>query len=128
MMKAMLVENERLVLREVEMPVAKADEVLIEVRAIGINRADLLQRSGKYPSPKGWPAWPGLEVAGTIKSMGEEAAASGKFQIGDKVCALLVVADIQNTLVHRMEWLCLCQKTYRLKRHQHYLKHMRPRT
>lgn len=55
MMKAMLVENERLVLREVEMPVAKADEVLIEVRAIGINRADLLQRSGKYPSPKGWP-------------------------------------------------------------------------
>lgn len=88
-MKAMLVENEQLVLKEVEMPVAKTDEILIKVRAIGINRADLLQRSGKYPSPKGWPAWPGLEVAGTIKSMGEEATASGKFQIGDKVCALL---------------------------------------
>ena len=88
-MKAMLVKNEKLVLGEVEMPVAKSDEVLIEIKAIGINRADLLQRKGSYPSPKGWPEWPGLEVAGVIKAMGDEAKASGKLAIGDNVCALL---------------------------------------
>lgn len=88
-MKAMLVKNEQLVLSEVEVPVPKADEVLIEIKAIGVNRADLLQRKGTYPSPKGWPEWPGLEVSGIIKAMGREALASAKFQIGDKVCALL---------------------------------------
>ena len=46
-MKAMLVKNEELILSEVEMPVAKVDEVLIEIKAIGINRADLLQRKGR---------------------------------------------------------------------------------
>ena len=88
-MKAMLVKNEQLVLSEVEMPVPKADEVLIEIKAIGVNRADLLQRKGTYPSPKGWPEWPGLEVAGVVKAMGQEALTSARFQIGDKVCALL---------------------------------------
>ena len=88
-MKAMLVKNEQLVLSEVEVPVPKADEVLIEIKAIGVNRADLLQRKGTYPSPKGWPEWPGLEVAGVVKAMGQEALTSARFQIGDKVCALL---------------------------------------
>ena len=76
-MKAMLSENEILVMKEVEKPTPKSDEILIDVRAIGINRADLLQRSGKYPSPKGWPEWPGLEVSGVVE------------KLGDKVCALL---------------------------------------
>lgn len=89
-MKAMLVNKEqKLVLAEVDKPVATENEVLIQVRAIGLNRADLLQRKGTYPSPKGWPQWPGLEVAGEVEAMGENAAASGKFKIGDKVCALL---------------------------------------
>ena len=89
-MKAMLVNNvQKLELAEVDKPVAKENEVLIRVRAIGLNRADLLQRKGTYPSPKGWPQWPGLEVAGEVEALGEKAAMSGKFQIGDKVCALL---------------------------------------
>ena len=88
-MKAMLVKNERLVMTEVEMPVPKAGEILIEVKAIGINRADLLQRKGTYPSPKGWPEWPGLEVAGKVAAMGADVEKSGKFNLGDDVCALL---------------------------------------
>ena len=88
-MKAMLVENEKLVLTEVEMPEVKACELRIKIKAIGINRADLLQKKGTYPSPKGWPQWPGLEVAGVVDSIGDVAKEKGRFKIGDKVCALL---------------------------------------
>ena len=85
----MLVKNERLVMTEVDKPMPKAGEVLIEVKAIGINRADLLQRKGTYPSPKGWPEWPGLEVAGKVAAMGDDAKMEGRLNIGDDVCALL---------------------------------------
>lgn len=89
-MKAMLVnDKQQLVLSDVEMPAVKEDEILIEVCAVGINRADLLQRKGTYPSPKGWPQWPGLEVAGRVKAMGKEASLNTDYKIGDKVCALL---------------------------------------
>jgi len=88
-MKAMLVKEGRLVLSDVEKPTPGEEEILIEVWAAGINRADILQRKGTYPSPKGWPEWPGLEVSGKVAAMGKTAAASGKFQIGDSVCALL---------------------------------------
>lgn len=88
-MKVMLVKNEKLVMSEVKMPSPKSGEVLIKVHAIGINRADLLQRKGTYPSPKGWPEWPGLEVAGVIAGMSNEAIDGANFKIGDKVCALL---------------------------------------
>ena len=88
-MKAMLVEKEKLVLSEIEKPIPQNGEILIEVKAIGINRADLLQRSGKYPSPKGWPEWPGLEVSGVIADMSDDAKEKSCFNIGDKVCALL---------------------------------------
>lgn len=87
-MKAILVENKTFVCMEVEKPAPKSGEILIKIEAAALNRADLLQKNGTYPSPKGWPQWPGLEVSGTVESMGEEAA-SGKFKIGDKVCALL---------------------------------------
>lgn len=85
-MKAMTVKDGTLVLTDVEKPAPQRGEVLIRVCAIGVNRADLLQRNGTYPSPKGWPAWPGLEVAGTVEETGGEA---GGFRIGDNVCALL---------------------------------------
>ena len=88
-MKAVLVKDQRLVLSEVETPTPKENEILIKIKAIGLNRADLLQRKGTYPSPKGWPQWPGLEVAGVVDSMGTEAEKSGKFKAGDKVCALV---------------------------------------
>ncbi len=89
-MKAMLIDdNKNFVWSEVEKPTPKADEILIKIEAAAINRADLLQKNGTYPSPKGWPQWPGLEVAGTVAGMGAEAEASGKFKLGDRVCALL---------------------------------------
>lgn len=88
-MKAMLVENETLVLRDMETPTPKADEVLVRVHAAALNRADLLQRQGKYPSPKGCPPSPGLEISGVIEKMGEEAAKNSVFKIDDSVCALL---------------------------------------
>ena len=88
-MKALLVKNETLVLSEVEMPVAKDNEILIEVYAAALNRADILQRKGTYPSPKGWPQRPGLEVAGKVKAMGAIAEKESNFKIGDDVCALL---------------------------------------
>lgn len=89
-MKAMLVnEKQELVWTDVEKPTPKADEILIEIYAVALNRADLLQRKGAYPSPKGWPEWMGLEVAGVISDMGENAKIHSSLKIGDKVCALL---------------------------------------
>lgn len=74
---------------EVPNPQIKEDEVLLQVYAAGINRADLLQREGKYPPPAGWPDWFGLEAAGVIAAVGDEVAKEGKWNVGDKVCALL---------------------------------------
>lgn len=89
-MKAMLVDESRnLVWSEVENPSPKEDEILIKIYAAALNRADLLQRKGSYPSPAGWPEWMGLEVAGTVEEMGKAVQENSRFQIGDKVCALL---------------------------------------
>ncbi len=86
-MKAMLVdENKNLVWSDVEDPVIKPDEVLVKIKAAALNRADLLQRQGKYPSPKGCPEWMGLEISGEIVSVGKDVK---NLKIGDKVCALL---------------------------------------
>ncbi|GIG57829.1 NAD(P)H quinone oxidoreductase [Longispora fulva] len=71
---------------EVDDPVPGPGEVLIEVAATAVNRADLLQRQGKYPAPPGSPAWPGLECSGRIIGLG--AGVTG-WHVGDEVCALL---------------------------------------
>lgn len=60
-------------------------EVLIKVSAAGVNRPDILQRSGAYPPPKGASDLPGLEVAGTIVKLGRNTS---RFAVGDNVCAL----------------------------------------
>ena len=89
-MKAMLIdENKNLVWSDVEEPVVGAEDVLVEVYATALNRADLLQRAGTYPSPKGWPSWMGLELAGRVIDMGEVAKSKSRFKIGDAVCALV---------------------------------------
>jgi len=86
-MKAILVdENKNLVWTEVADPQIKPDEVLVKIRAAALNRADLLQREGKYPSPAGCPEWMGLEIAGEVVEVGTEVTGWKK---GDKVCALL---------------------------------------
>ena len=89
-MKAMLVdESKNLVWSEVEDPQIKPEEVLVKIHAAALNRADLLQRQGTYPSPAGCPEWMGLEIAGEIIEIGSEAASKSEWKIGDKVCALL---------------------------------------
>ena len=89
-MKAILVNDDRsLRWDDVENPVIKSDEVLVEIHAAALNRADLMQREGDYPPPPGCPEWMGLEIAGVIVEMGDEAKAKSDWKIGDKVCALL---------------------------------------
>lgn len=85
-MYAVLVDKERsLVWRQVPDPAPKAGELLVDVHAAALNRADLLQRAGSYPPPPGWPEWMGLEVAGVVV----EAPAGCRWRAGDEVCALL---------------------------------------
>ena len=89
-MKAMLTDKEHaLHWSDVPFPVLQEDEVLVKVAAAGVNRADLLQREGNYPSPPGCPEWMGLEIAGEVAALGSIARGKGRFQEGDKVCALL---------------------------------------
>lgn len=89
-MKAMLVDkNKNLVWSEVEDPILEEDKIIVKIYAVALNRADLLQREGKYPSPKGWPTWMGLELSGEIIEMGKKAQENTNFKVGDKVCALV---------------------------------------
>jgi len=66
-------------------PAPGPGEVLIEVKAAGVNRPDVLQRQGLYPAPKGASDLLGLEVAGNVAACGPGAA---RYKIGDAVCAL----------------------------------------
>jgi tumor protein p53-inducible protein 3 len=77
---------EVLQVQEVPNPTPQAHEVLIEVAATALNRADLLQRMGKYNPPAGMSPYPGLEVAGTVRAVGDAVT---RYQVGDKVMALL---------------------------------------
>jgi putative PIG3 family NAD(P)H quinone oxidoreductase len=77
---------EVLELREVAAPVPRAGEVLVDVVAAGLNRADVQQRRGVYPPPPGASDIPGLEVSGRIAAVGEGVDG---WQPGDEVCALL---------------------------------------
>jgi putative PIG3 family NAD(P)H quinone oxidoreductase len=77
---------EVLTIGEVEDPVPAVDEVVINVVAAGVNRADLLQRQGHYPPPPGAPGTIGLEVSGTIAAVGAEVEG---WSVGDECCALL---------------------------------------
>lgn len=89
-MKAMLVDkNKNLVWSEVKDPILEEDKIIVKIYAVALNRADLLQREGKYPSPKGWPTWMGLELSGEIIEMGKKAQENTNFKVGDKVCALV---------------------------------------
>ena len=82
-------EPEVLRLCERPQPIAGVGEVLIRVRASGINRPDVLQRSGAYPPPPGASDLPGLEVAGVIESGDAQAMTQAGLKVGDRVCALV---------------------------------------
>ncbi|WP_225821489.1 NAD(P)H-quinone oxidoreductase [Streptomyces naphthomycinicus] len=71
---------------EVEDPLPAVGEVVIDVVASALNRADVMQRWGLYPVPPGTSPYPGLEVSGRIGAVGEGVTG---WQVGDEVCALL---------------------------------------
>ncbi|PRY16260.1 putative PIG3 family NAD(P)H quinone oxidoreductase [Pontibacter ummariensis] len=89
-MKAILVKQpggpEQLVLGEYEQPLPKPYELLVRVQATALNRADTLQRQGKYPPPKGASPLLGLEMAGEVVEAGISCS---RFKKGDKVFGLL---------------------------------------
>lgn len=70
-------------------PVAGAGELLIRVAASGVNRPDVLQRTGNYPVPPGASDIPGLEVAGVVVGGDAQVMAQSGFKPGDRVCALV---------------------------------------
>lgn len=70
-------------------PVTGAGEVLVRVAASGINRPDVLQRTGNYPVPPGASDIPGLEIAGEIIGGDGAALAAAGLKVGDHVCALV---------------------------------------
>lgn len=71
---------------EIATPKPGPGEVLIRIEAAGLNRADILQREGRYPPPPGAPETLGMEAAGTVAALGEGV---GRWRPGDRVCALL---------------------------------------
>lgn len=80
-------EPDVLTIQEREIPSIADDEVLVHVKAAGVNRPDIFQRKGNYPAPPDAPKdVPGLEISGYIKSVGKDVET---WRIGDKVCALL---------------------------------------
>ncbi|XP_077254071.1 uncharacterized protein LOC143893021 [Tasmannia lanceolata] len=89
-MKAVVMTNpggpEVLEVDEVENPRMGDDEVVIKVAATALNGADMLQRKGSYPPPKGASPYLGLECSGTVESLGKDVR---RWKIGDQVCALL---------------------------------------
>ncbi|NDL60091.1 NAD(P)H-quinone oxidoreductase [Phytoactinopolyspora mesophila] len=77
---------ETLTWQEVPDPVCGPDEVVLDVAASAVNRADIMQRQGHYPPPAGAPPWPGLECSGVVREVG--ASVTG-WAVGDEACALL---------------------------------------
>lgn len=85
-MKAIRIVDDKLVWSQAETPVVKAGEVLVKTAASAVNRADLAQRSGRYPPPPGASDILGLECSGTIVEKSPEVT---DLEVGDEVCALL---------------------------------------
>ncbi len=77
---------EALQISERSIPEIKSGEVLIQVAAAGLNRADIMQRNGKYPPPPGASDILGLEVSGTVAAVADDVT---NLTVGDQVCALL---------------------------------------
>ena len=79
-------DNQQLTISETAVPAYTNHECLVKVAGLGINRADLLQKAGKYPPPKGVTSILGLEVCGTVDAIGSQVT---ELSVGDKVMALL---------------------------------------
>ena len=86
-MRAATIREQEIVIEEHADPVAGAGEVLVHVRAAGLNGADMMQRRGLYPAPAGSPPdIPGLELAGEVVALGDGAA---RFELGERVMGVV---------------------------------------
>ena len=86
-MRAVEVQDDQsLKIVELPRPEPQGAEVLIRIEAFGVNRGDLLQRIGRYPSPPGASPLMGLEACGVVEAVGP---AADRWSVGDKICALL---------------------------------------
>lgn len=107
-MRAVVVDGpgpaEVLRVEDVPEPVPGPGDVLVQVSAAGVNRADILQREGHYPPPPGAPAWPGLEVSGTVVAVGDDVV--DRWGVGDRVAALLAGGGYAERVTVRAD-LCL---------------------
>jgi putative PIG3 family NAD(P)H quinone oxidoreductase len=84
---AIVIENpDEMTWTEVPDPEPRDGEVVLDVTAAGVNRADVSQRRGHYPPPPGAPPYPGLECSGVISVIGPGVAG---YRVGDSTCALL---------------------------------------
>ena len=79
-------EDQSLKITDLPRPDPKAGEVLLKVEAFGVNRGDLMQRAGFYPSPKGASPLMGLEACGVVEALGEGA---DRWSVGDRVCCIV---------------------------------------
>jgi putative PIG3 family NAD(P)H quinone oxidoreductase len=85
-MHAIVIEDKQLVWAEAPDPEPAEGEVVVDVTATAVNRADVLQRQGFYPPPPGAPEFPGLECSGVISAVGPGVTGH---HVGERVCALL---------------------------------------
>ena len=86
-MRAATVREQQIVVEEHPDPAPGAGEVLVRVRAAGLNGGDLMQRRGLYPAPPGWPQdIPGMELAGEVAALGDGAE---RFAVGARVMAIV---------------------------------------
>jgi NADPH:quinone reductase len=86
-MRAATIRDGEVLVEERPAPAPGAGEVLVRVRAAGLNGADMMQRRGLYPAPPGSPAdIPGLELAGEVDRLGQETQ---RFAVGDRVMAIV---------------------------------------
>jgi putative PIG3 family NAD(P)H quinone oxidoreductase len=95
---------EVLTIREIDAPRPASRQILVRVRASALNRADILQRLGRYPAPAGWPSSvPGLEYAGEVAALGPGVA---RWKVGDRVMGLVGGgAQAEALVVHEDEAL-----------------------
>jgi len=86
-MRAATIRNGQIAVQQHPDPEPQAGELLVRVRAAGLNGADIIQRKGRYPAPPGSPPdIPGLELAGEVVATGRDAT---RFELGDRVMAVV---------------------------------------
>jgi NADPH2:quinone reductase len=89
-MRAATIREQQIVIEEHPDPEPDAGEVLVRVRAAGLNGGDMMQLRGLYPAPPGYPQdIPGMELAGEVVALGAHAPGAQRFAVGDRVMAIV---------------------------------------